>query len=71
MLWHTLKLLGRFCPLALSVAGLICLAIVFAGCTSSSSPSDFYFMKVSSSVIYWHSTNFRALAKLDQFSGLQ
>ncbi|KAF4765661.1 hypothetical protein HAV15_003334 [Penicillium sp. str.  len=47
MLWHTLKLLGRFCPLALSVAGLICLAIVFAGCTSSSSPSDFYFMKLN------------------------
>ncbi|KAF4765912.1 hypothetical protein HAV15_010643 [Penicillium sp. str.  len=47
MLWHTLRLQWRFCPLALSTAGLICLAIVFAGCTSPSSPADLYLMKVN------------------------
>ena len=47
MLWQTLKLLGKIFPLALSTAGLICLAIVFAGCTSPSSPSNLYFMKVN------------------------
>ncbi|CAG8040675.1 unnamed protein product [Penicillium nalgiovense] len=63
MLWHTLKLLGRFCPFALSVAGLICLAIVFAGCTSSSSPSGFYFMKLNL-------TNFPDLSNLHLRRGL-
>lgn len=33
-------------PLALSTCSLICLAIVFSGCISPSSPSDLYFMKV-------------------------
>ncbi|KAJ5347005.1 uncharacterized protein N7506_000258, partial [Penicillium brevicompactum] len=67
MIWHTLKLLGRFCPLAFSVAGLICLAIVFAGCISSSSPSDFYFMKASSSL---NLTNFPDPSNLHLRRGL-
>ncbi|KAF3009275.1 hypothetical protein E8E15_002494 [Penicillium rubens] len=33
--------------LALSIAVLICLAVVFTGCTSSSAPADLYFMKVN------------------------
>lgn len=34
--------------LSLSFAVLVCLAVVFAGCTSSSSPADLHFLKVSS-----------------------
>jgi hypothetical protein len=42
MLGQILKCL----PLALSTGSLICLAVVFSGCTYTSSPSDLYFMKV-------------------------
>jgi hypothetical protein len=33
-------------PLALSAAALICLAVVFEGCRSTSSPRDLFFLKV-------------------------
>ena len=38
--------IGKLIPLALSTGALICLVVVFVGCTSPSSPNDMYFMKV-------------------------
>ncbi|OJJ65709.1 hypothetical protein ASPBRDRAFT_139521 [Aspergillus brasiliensis CBS 101740] len=39
--------LGSISALLLSIAVLVCLAVVFVGCTSSSSPPGLYFMKVN------------------------
>ncbi|KAL2838690.1 actin cortical patch SUR7/pH-response regulator pali [Aspergillus pseudodeflectus] len=36
----------KFVPLVLSTAALICLAVVFSACTSTSSPQDLFFMEV-------------------------
>ncbi|CRL27546.1 Actin cortical patch SUR7/pH-response regulator PalI [Penicillium camemberti] len=41
-----LRHVGKILPLAFSIAALVCLAIVFAGCTSTSSPNELYFLKV-------------------------
>lgn len=71
MLWHTIAALGKFCPLLLSTASLICLAIVFAGCTSSSSPSGLYFIKVSYAAAFLTADLFREPGELDRFSGDQ
>lgn len=43
--------IGKLIPLALSTGALICLVVVFVGCTSPSSPNDLYFMKVSHRVL--------------------
>ncbi|KAL3468680.1 actin cortical patch SUR7/pH-response regulator pali [Aspergillus californicus] len=37
----------KFVPLVLSTAALICLAVVFSACTSTSSPQDLFFMEVN------------------------
>ncbi|KAL3468727.1 actin cortical patch SUR7/pH-response regulator pali [Aspergillus californicus] len=37
----------KFVPLVLSTAVLICLAVVFSACTSTSSPQDLFFMEVN------------------------
>ncbi|GAA93005.1 hypothetical protein AKAW_11117 [Aspergillus luchuensis IFO 4308] len=39
--------LGSISALLLSIAVLVCVAVVFVGCTSSSSPPGLYFMKVN------------------------
>lgn len=42
-----LRHVGKILPLAFSIAALVCLVIVFAGCTSTSSPNELYFLKVA------------------------
>lgn len=42
-----LRHVGKILPLAFSIAALVCLAIVFAGCISTSSPNELYFLKVA------------------------
>lgn len=42
-----LRHVGKILPLAFSIAALVCLAIVFVGCTSTSSPKELYFLKVA------------------------
>jgi hypothetical protein len=42
-----LSRVGKLLPLLFSISVLICLVLVFVGCTSTSSPHDLYFLRVS------------------------
>lgn len=46
--------LGSISALLLSIAVLVCVAVVFVGCTSSSSPPGLYFMKVGRCISFAH-----------------
>lgn len=64
MLGRVLKCL----PLALSTYSLICLAIVFSGCTSPSFPSDLYFMKVHTTRQHFENKTKHSQVNLTSFS---
>ncbi|EAW20677.1 SUR7/PalI family protein [Aspergillus fischeri NRRL 181] len=66
MLRNTLKLL----PLALSAAALICLAVVFEGCRSTSSPRDLFFLEVRNWTSLLHQRIVRSFSLSDQASNL-
>lgn len=44
---NMLSHVGRLIPLIFSLSAFICLVIVFVGCTSTSSPNELYFLRVS------------------------
>ncbi|CAG7941099.1 unnamed protein product [Penicillium salamii] len=41
MIWYV----GKLLPLVFTSSALICLVIVFVGCTSTSSPNELYFLR--------------------------
>ncbi|CAG8243683.1 unnamed protein product [Penicillium olsonii] len=43
MIWYV----GKLLPLVFTSSALICLVIVFVGCTSTSSPNELYFLRVN------------------------